>query len=815
MNKLTIFIGNQEPQIYDLDEFKKDDVTFGRGSLHGGEGAPQNDIRVAKDVVFVSRAHCTFHKRNNSWYISDDGSVNGIEFNNSKISEQQIHDGDKYYIGKSVNERCVISVSISNGEVNADTLPDRFSLQNKERYLIGRDRDCDLRINHPSVSRHHCIITKENGAFYIADNNSMNGVILNGTTLSQKTKLQQMDKIVIADTFLLFCDNFLYFIQNVGGVSVVANNICKIVKSKGQEKYITDHVNLSIEPGEFVAIIGGSGAGKTTLLNCLSGMAKFNYGDVMINGESIKSNSRSIRSIIGYVPQNDIVYDNLTLEKMLFYSAQLRMPKDTSKEEINRKIEETLDMVELKAHRNTVISRLSGGQKKRASIAVELLASPKLFFLDEPSSGLDPGTEKNLMALLKKLASSGKTVIMVTHTVQNIGMCDRVICMGNGGLLCFSGRPEHALKFFGKENMTDIYEDLNEHSKEVSQRYSRMTNNQRQGESPKQDVTEKKEESKKNGMHQFIVMTKRYAEITFRSKSRLLLLMLMPLILALLVCIAFQADGNLYNYLGLSVDRTSLPFLVGGDTMRLMFAFSCAAFWVGIFNSIQEISKEQLIYRREQFTGVKPFPYVMSKVVITGMICVVQSVILTLVFVFLTNTIATIDGNMESATALTLSMNESGIVFSSLPLEIFVTTVLTLISAMSLGFTISAATSNDMALVICPVCLLPQILFAGVACDLSGFTEKISNFITCRWSCIAYFASSAINDMYESCTYETGSWTMTDFSNGFGIDEAYSAYKTYLFGLNPVLSAWVALILMSVVCIVAAVLLLRFKKQKK
>jgi ABC-type multidrug transport system ATPase subunit len=636
--------------------------------------------------------------------------------------------------------------------------------------------------------------------------------------LKKKQQLEQMDKIVIADTYMVFCDDFLYFVENKGGVSVVAHGLYKKVHYKKTEKYITSNVSLSIEPGEFVAIIGGSGAGKTTLLNCLSGMTSFTSGDVLINGESVKTNNRSIRSLIGYVPQNDIVYDNLTLEHMLLYSAKLRMPKDTSPNEIKQKIDETLKLVELDAHRNTMISKLSGGQKKRASIAVELLASPKLFFLDEPSSGLDPGTEKNLMSMLKKLALTGKTVIMVTHTVQNINMCDRVICMGKGGRLCYSGPPKKALEFFEKDNMTDIYEDLNEHSKEVSERFSNTANqmNQPLGNANR-EAEKKKGFDFKNGLRQFLVMTKRYAEITWNSKSRLLLLILMPVILTLLVCIAFQADGNLYNYLGLSVDRTSLPFLVGSDTMRLMFTFACAGFWVGIFDSIQEISKERSIYRREQFTGVRPFPYVMSKFAINCVLCLIQAAIMTAIFVWLTNTTATIDGDMTSATALQLSMNEGGVIFtnSGLWAELYITTFMSLLCAMSVGLAISAAVSNDMALVLCPICLLPQILFSGVACTLSGVTETISNFITCRWTCIAYFTSTAINDMYESCTYDTGVWTKEEFTNGFGIDEAYSSYKTYLFGLNPVWSAWLALIIMSVVCVALAIVLLYIKQHHK
>lgn len=814
---ITIFIGKSEPRIYDLDSFGRDVVRLGRGAFHGDTDSDRNDIVIPTDISIISRAHCTFNKTDEGWCIRDDGSVNGLIFNGTKISSRQLHDGDKFYVGREVDTRCVIAFSNQSRAGADESALEKVSLTGKNKYVLGRDTDCDIILDHPSVSRHHCVFTCEGGAYYISDNNSMNGIILNSSPLQKKQKLEQMDKITIADTSMVFCDNMLYFTKNAGGVSVVAHEVVKEVKAGKGSKRITNQVSLSIEPGEFVAIIGGSGAGKTTLLNCLSGMADFTSGDIFINGESIKTNSRSIRSIIGYVPQNDIVYDNLTLERMLFYSAQLRMPRDTSGDEIRQKIDETLKMVELDAHRGTVISRLSGGQKKRASIAVELLASPRLFFLDEPSSGLDPGTEKNLMAMLKKLTLTGKTVIMVTHTVQNIGMCDRVICMGNGGLLCYSGSPHKALEFFEKESMTDIYEDLNEHSTEVSGRFKNISHSRQDAVSSAQPPKEKKKPDFINGLLQFRVMTKRYAEILLNNRSRLLLLLLMPVILTILVCIAFQADGNLYNYLKVTVNRTNLPFLVGSDTMTLLFTFSCAGFWVGIFNSVQEISKERVIYERERFTGVKSVPYILSKFVVIGFLCIIQALIMMILLSVFTNTTATVDGDMTAVTALKLGMGENGIVFTNggLWIEFYVTTLLLLFSAMCLGLTISAAVSNDMALVICPVCLLPQILFSGVACTLSGITETFSNIVTCRWSCIAYFTSAGINDMYQSCVYDMGNWTKTEFSNGFGIDEAYSAYKTYVLGLDPVCSSWLILLTLSAVCLVLSVVLLSLKKTKK
>lgn len=124
---------------------------------------------------------------------------------------------------------------------------------------------------------------------------------------------------------------------------------------------------------------------------------------------------------------------------MLKYTAQLIMADSISEKERRKRIEEVLEIVQLSDFKYTYIKQLSGGQRKRASIAVELIADPSLFFLDEPTSGLDPGTEKSIMETLKNMSSLGKTIILVTHNILNIGLCDKVVFFGTGGRLCFSG----------------------------------------------------------------------------------------------------------------------------------------------------------------------------------------------------------------------------------------------------------------------------------------------------------------------------------------------------------------------------------------
>ena len=824
-NRIALFLPGQEPQFFDLDKFRTKSsgakaeqcvVRFGRGPLHGKDDrAPPNDIAIDPDMRLVSRSQCIFQYDHGSWFLTDDQSQNGMIFQGRKIQTRELHDGDKIYIGRDESQR-VVMLFLSQKSEKHERMA-RYFLDGKEQVMIGREASCGIVIPHPSVSRRHCLLAKENGVWYISDNNSTNGVLLNGRLLEKKEPLQELDLITIVDTTLFFSGGCLYSSRPEGGVSLSAEQLFKKVGKKGAEKFITNDVSLSIQPDEFVAIVGGSGAGKTTLLDCLSGMTGFTSGEILINGESIRSAGKSLQSLMGYVPQQDIVYDMLTLEQMLYYSAQLRMPKDTTREEIQAKIDETLAIVELTEHRETMISKLSGGQRKRASIAVELLAEPKLFFLDEPSSGLDPGTEKHLMQMLKNLSKSGKTVIMVTHTVQNIDLCDRLICMGKGGLLCYAGPPSEAMEFFGKERLTDIYDDLNENAEPMSQKWKARMAGAASGDTAVMEENQGRTLSRRGFstlFRQFRVMTLRYAEILKNSLPRLLLLLLMPVVLTLLVCIAFQADGGLYKTLSLQHVRETFPFLVAKDTMSLISAFSCAAFWIGIFNSIQEISKERSIYEREKFTGVAVMPYLLSKFVMLTLLCVIQAAVMTELLWLMSNTVATVDVTRTVVTDMPFRMTTDGVVFSGgmFWVELFLTTFFCCLSAMCLGLTISSLVSNDMALVLCPICLLPQILFSGVATKLTGVTNLISRIIPCRWSCIGLLTSVNVNDMYIGYEFKT-KWAPTDDGTLY-TDAAYSADKVYVFGQNPVVSSWIALGLIALACLILAYLILRFRRRQ-
>ena len=242
---------------------------------------------------------------------------------------------------------------------------------------------------------------------------------------------------------------------------------------KGEKRRILNDISLTIAPGELVAIIGASGAGKTTFMNAISGFERATSGNVYINGSDLYENYDIHKTQIGYVPQNDIVHNNLTIENMLEYTARLRLPRDISREEIDYQINSVIDIMGLNEHREKLIRKLSGGQKKRAIIAAELISDPAILFMDEPTSGLDPESDMNLIKYLKKLASTeGKTIILITHTLQNIHAFDKIIFLGYGGYLTFFGTLNESLEFFEVDNLVDVYEKISKEPQVYVRKYA-------------------------------------------------------------------------------------------------------------------------------------------------------------------------------------------------------------------------------------------------------------------------------------------------------------------------------------------------------
>ncbi len=322
---------------------------------------------------------------------------------------------------------------------------------------------------------------------------------------------------------------------------------------RGGAKVILDSASLSILPGEFVALVGGSGAGKTTLLRALCAVERAQTGLVLFNGLDFYRNPGPYREMIGYVPQDDILHRELTVDRALHYAALLRLPPDTSSEERAKHIEEALAEVKMEAQRHQPISKLSDGQRKRVSIAVELLANPGVIFLDEPTSGLDPGLDKTVMALLQLLCDRGRTIVLVTHATENICLCSHVAFMARGGRLVYFGPPPRRLPLSaflpsristrcansGQRRPVSSKRGIaGRHTTSVRARppagSSRTDRDGRRGASIRRL-------SVKAGACQWWILTRRYAELLGRDRLNLAILLAQaPVVALLLIMVASQ-----------------------------------------------------------------------------------------------------------------------------------------------------------------------------------------------------------------------------------------------------------------------------------
>ena len=431
--------------------------------------------------------------------------------------------------------------------------------------------------------------------------------------------------------------------------------------------------------------------------------------DVYINGVNLYQNFESLKKTIGYVPQSDIVYDNLTLNDMLSYTAKLRLPKDISKMEREAAIERAIRLVELTEKTNSYIKSLSGGQKKRASIAVELLSDPNLLFLDEPASGLDPGTERNLMQSLRAMADGGKTVILVTHSTLQLRLCDKIVFMGKGGNLCFFGSYDDALEFFGVSDIVDVYNMITDNAMEWREKYDRTQAPAVSGRPAAGRIPPVKGEK----TLQLPVLCSRYVKLVANDRQRLLLLLAQAPALALLISLV--ADGQQFEQYEM--------------TKSLLFALSCSAFWVGMLNAIQEVCKERSILKREYMAGLSLNEYILSKILVLGVLCLIQSSLIVGVF------------------AMSVGLPEEGLFLPPM-IEFLITTFLTATASAAMGLFVSSLFTNaDRAMTVAPILLMPQILFSGLIFELEGATEMLSWFAICRWSMEGYGTTANLNEL--------------------------------------------------------------------
>ncbi len=320
--------------------------------------------------------------------------------------------------------------------------------------------------DHPAISRRHAAFEARPDGVVLRDLGSTNGTYVNGVRVVGVRRLARGDRIDIGPFQLVFDGSGLQSSSRSGNAELNAVGICKDVLAGGRRSAplrLLHGVCLKIRPRTLTCIMGASGSGKSTLMNILAGRNRPSEGHVLLNGQDLHENFAALKQDVAFVPQQDVLHEQLTLRQALDYAAQLRLPPDTSTEQRVGTVEAAARSVDLFERLDTRIEALSGGQKKRASLASEILNRPSLLFLDEVTSGLDERTDWEIMGLLRRLAEEGMTIVAVTHTLANVEeFCHDVICMGRGGHLTFAGSPADALAFFGARRLGELFNCMEE-----------------------------------------------------------------------------------------------------------------------------------------------------------------------------------------------------------------------------------------------------------------------------------------------------------------------------------------------------------------
>ncbi|MBK9755258.1 MAG: ATP-binding cassette domain-containing protein [Nannocystis sp.] len=754
-----------------------------------------NDIVVT--ASFLAAHHARVEPVGADYRIVDLGGACGIMFGGQRIGTHTLRHNDVIRIGDPLTGSFVTLLyqrSAQSTMVPAATPITRIPLEPRVT-TIGRE-GTNVTLASPLVSRAHAEVgTLPGGGHVLRDLGSTNGTFVGGQRITTPRLLQPGVLIQIGPFKLAYDGSSLLPFDQRGAMTLEARDLVRTVAGG---RTIISGISLIIRPREFVAIVGGSGSGKSTLLKALSGFARASSGAVYVNGDDYYGNFDAYRGVLGYVPQHDILHGRLRVEEALRYTAELRLPADTEAAEIEARVARVLDDVDMTAHRRTRIDQLSGGQRKRVSIAAELLADPSLFFLDEPTSGLDPGLEKKMMYTLRRLADAGRTVVLVTHATANIQQCDHVLFLAEGRMVFF-GPPRMALRMFhvSSGDFADIYtklegvadpgsalveRELRREYEELSherppgapvslaelwalkfrrgETYARFVHDRLQRAPPR--VRDDGEAAREGGEPAASVTATamrllggaelrgrdvrpavapvsglRQFGILTRRYLRLLLSDQRNLVILLL-----QAP-IIGGILLLVAKEDALQNLESSHGRLVLFLLALVAVWFGILNSAREISKEEEIFRRERLASLKVGPYVASKVFVLAALCFVQSVVLLLVLAI------KVDFSAEvvefTGTGPVYHLRGEFLAPLGFLSALGGTIFLTSITGLGLGLLISsAANTSDRAMSIIPIALVPQIVFALALMPLPASVAWVSYLTSSRFAMEALGALSRL-----------------------------------------------------------------------
>jgi ABC-type multidrug transport system ATPase subunit/pSer/pThr/pTyr-binding forkhead associated (FHA) protein len=675
------------------------------------------DITVGRDVradlriphPAISRAHVILRCQDGQWTAIDNDSRNGMFAGTERVQSVPVRDRDAVNLGNPEGPRLTFELGPPPDE--------RPTVETKRPVsrpiTIGRAADSDIGISDVLASRHHARLVTSPAGVQIRDANSVNGTFVNGERIKEKT-LQENDVVTIGNVDFVFAGGSLVHrsqpAATTGGLE--ARDVGLTIEDGGVT--LLDRVTLTAAPGVLTAVIGPSGSGKSTLLKVLVGISQPTSGVVKFDGRDLYVGYASLRSRVGMVPQDDVVHRGLTVAQALNIAARLRMPPDTTKHERQQVISRVLEELEMTEHADTRVDKLSGGQRKRVSVAMEMLTEPSLLVLDEPTTGLDPALDRQVMTMLRRLADAGRVVVVVTHSLRFLDVCDEVLLLAPGGRTAFCGPPDAVGEAMGSEDWADIYNGISADPQGAQRRF--LDRHGRVADPVAQVVPARSpnlgKSSRTSFWRQVAAIAQRQVQLLVADRRYLAFLILAPLIVGLLPLAVGGHAGFTKPPAG-----SSAPF----EPRQIIVLLSFAAILMGITLSVRDLIGERAIYRHEQAAGLSASAYLLAKIGVFSAVAVIQSVLLVL---------------MVTAPGFGKRAPSTAAVLGSPMLELFVDVAATAAVAAVLGLAISAISrSSNQYIPLLAVACVAQLVFAGSFVPITGrpLLEAIAAFTPARW----------------------------------------------------------------------------------
>ncbi|MFF3517460.1 ATP-binding cassette domain-containing protein [Streptomyces sp. NPDC002573] len=480
------------------------------------------------------------------------------------------------------------------------------------------------------------------------------------------------------------------------GTGEVCLDVRDLTVVAGHGHRILHEVSFPVGERCLLAVVGPSGAGKSTLLNALTGLRPADCGTVLYDGRDLYRNYAELRRRLGLVPQDDILHTQLTVRRALGYAAQLRFPQDTAPAQRQVRVEEVIRELGLEERADRPIHSLSGGQRKRVSVALELLTKPSLLFLDEPTSGLDPGMDRSLMRMLRRLADDGRTVVVVTHSVLSLDECDLLLVLARGGEVAYYGPPSEALPFLGFADWPEAFEAFETAGDRAwAKEYRHSPHHQRYVTDFSMQQPASRTQTRQAGPTlrrqtwgaQLGTLARRHAAVLGADRAFLSVMIALPAVMGVLT--RFIAGSRLTR-----------------DTATSALLVLCiGAVLTGAANAVRELVKENVIYQRERAAGLSRSAYVMSKILVLGTITVIQAAVLALV------ALSGVDLNAPRGL---------GVLMPPLA-EIALVLTLLAFAAMTLGLLLSALVhKQEVTMPLLVLLAIVQVVFCGALVKLHG-----------------------------------------------------------------------------------------------